>query len=62
MPFFRVSIDAYEEMVSRHSSEYAQVDHRNVTSDVVAEFYRPVREGRDHRVLASWAPEDAVCW
>jgi SAM-dependent methyltransferase len=32
---------AYEEMVSRHSSEYAQVDHRNVTSDVVAEFYRP---------------------
>lgn len=31
----------YEEMVSRHSREYKQVDHRNVTDDVVAEFYRP---------------------
>jgi SAM-dependent methyltransferase len=34
---------AYEEMVSRHSSEYKQVDHRNVTDEVVAEFYRPGR-------------------
>jgi ubiquinone/menaquinone biosynthesis C-methylase UbiE len=32
---------AYEEMVGRHSSEYKQVDHRNVTDEVVAEFYRP---------------------
>ena len=32
---------AYEEMVGRHSSEYKQVDHRNVTDEVVAGFYRP---------------------
>ncbi len=36
-------LSAYEEMVSRHSREYKQVDHRNVTDEVVAEFYRPGR-------------------
>ena len=32
---------AYEEMVRRYSPEYEKVDHRQVTDEVVEEFFRP---------------------
>lgn len=32
---------AYEEMLARYSREYEKVDHRQVTEEVVAEFFEP---------------------
>ena len=32
---------AYEDMLHRYSREYEKVDHRNVTDEVIAEFFHP---------------------
>ncbi len=32
---------AYEDMLRRYSREYEKVDHRQITDDVIAEFFRP---------------------
>lgn len=38
-PFLR----GYEALLHKHSLDYAQVDHRNVTGGVVGAFFRPGR-------------------
>lgn len=33
--------DAYEVLLRRHSPDYAQVNHRNITADAIAAFFAP---------------------
>ncbi len=46
---------AYEDMLRRWSIDYAEVDHDRVTTEVIAEFYRPaaftMRSFANHQVL-----------
>ncbi len=36
-------LSAYEVLLKRHASDYAKVDHRNVTAEAIADFFAPAR-------------------
>lgn len=39
-------LEEYERMLLDHSLDYREVDHRRMTAEVIADFFRPVRPAR----------------